>query len=192
MQTGFQILISQATREETLMLAPNLTLKRHNPPQKEKWARFKIFTTQETPRRVIIQKPRNKEKLQQLTTTHPSIKKRKIKILGQTQLLEDEIKETHLRKREKSAPRRWNPAKGTMKSAGWRMRETREAKRFLRSLGVGSVSRMATAASAATTYVSINHCNAMSSSASTCSFFLLPLRFMCSDFLFRYLALLRG
>jgi len=67
---------------------------------------------------VIIQKPRNKEKLQQLTTTHPSIKKRKIKILGQTQLLEDEIKETHLRKREKSAPRRWNPAKGTMKSAG--------------------------------------------------------------------------
>ena len=33
-------------------------------------------------------------------------------------MLEDEIKETHLRKREKIVPKRWNPAKGTMKSAG--------------------------------------------------------------------------
>lgn len=59
-------------------------------------------------------------------------------------------------------PRSWNPAKGTRKRAGWRMREIKETKRFFKSLGAGRVNRMAMAASAATTYVRIIHCNAIS------------------------------
>ncbi|PON96786.1 hypothetical protein TorRG33x02_074900 [Trema orientale] len=48
-----------------------------------------------------------------------------------------------------------------MKREGWRMRETRETKRFLSSLGEGRVKRRAKTASAATTYVSIIHCSAI-------------------------------
>lgn len=62
------------------------------------------------------------------------------------------IIENYIKKQRKNnwVPRSWKPAKGTIKRAGWRMRETRETKRFFKSLGEGIVKRMAIAASAAT------------------------------------------
>lgn len=62
---------------------------------------------------------------------------------------------------KKKKPKSWNPAKGTIKRAGWRMREMRETKRFFKRLGDGMVNRRATAASAATKYVRITHCKAI-------------------------------
>jgi hypothetical protein len=49
-----------------------------------------------------------------------------------------------------------------MKSAGCRISEIKETRRSLMSLGEGRVNRKAMTAFAATTYVSIIHCNAIS------------------------------
>ncbi|KAM1638250.1 hypothetical protein EV1_015779 [Malus domestica] len=54
-----------------------------------------------------------------------------------------------------------------MKRAGWRIRETSDTNRFFNSLGAGMVRRKANAASAATTYVNIIHCNAIFASNSS-------------------------
>lgn len=51
-----------------------------------------------------------------------------------------------------------------MKSEGWRTSETSDVIRDLIAFGHGTVKKTATAASAATTYASITHCNAISSS----------------------------
>lgn len=66
------------------------------------------------------------------------------------------------RKKERERPRSWKAEKGTTNMEGWRMRETRDTMRDLTSFGDGIVSRTAMAASTATTYVSIIHCNAIS------------------------------
>lgn len=61
----------------------------------------------------------------------------------------------------KRRPRSWKLAKGTMKRAGWRMRETKETIVDFMAFGDGRVKSRAITASAATTYVSIIHCNAI-------------------------------
>lgn len=59
------------------------------------------------------------------------------------------------------SPSNCNPANGTTNRAGWMIRDTRETKLFFKSFGDGRVRRRARVASAATTYVSITHCNAI-------------------------------
>lgn len=64
-------------------------------------------------------------------------------------------------RKQEERPRSWKPAKGTMKRAGWRMRETKETIVDFMAFGDGRVKSRAMTASAATTYVSIIHCNAI-------------------------------
>jgi hypothetical protein len=77
---------------------------------------------------------------------------------NQTQNLERRKENKRIQRETKNKPRSWNPAKGTIKRAGWSRSEMRETNyRSLSSLGEGNVK----SASAATTYVSIIHCNAI-------------------------------
>lgn len=80
---------------------------------------------------------------------------------NQTQNLESRKENKRIQRETKNKPRSWNPAKGTIKRAGWSRSEMRETNRSLSSLGEGNVKSAAIAASAATTYVSIIHCNAI-------------------------------
>lgn len=69
--------------------------------------------------------------------------------------------QTKSKEGEERKPRSWKAAKGMTKRAGWRRREARETRRVFKILGEGRVTIRAMAASAATTYVSIIHCNAI-------------------------------
>lgn len=69
----------------------------------------------------------------------------------------------HTEKIKKHIPISWKIEKGTMNKEGWRMRETRDTRRDFTSFGAGNVNRIAIAASAAATYVSIIHWSAISS-----------------------------